>query len=68
MSPRAKALVLLVIAVVATGYSSRSNQRDRDERAFTLNDSADWGDAAGRVLNHVLGADQPRGGIWPDER
>lgn len=69
MPPRARLLALLIIAGLASGCSSRESGRDRNERAFTLSDSADWGDAAGRVLNHVLGPAQPRGGIWPaDER
>lgn len=58
-------LVLMLTGVVLGGCSSRDGERDRNDHAFMLQDSSDWGDAAGRVVNHLLGASPPRGGIWP---
>jgi uncharacterized protein YceK len=58
-------VVLLIVAVVMSGCSSRGGERDRNDNAFTVQDSSDWGDATGRVVNHLLGVAPPRGGIWP---
>ncbi len=62
-------VVPLMIATVLTGCSSRDSsrdsERDRNDQAFTVQDSSDWGDATGRVINHLLGVAPPRGGIWP---
>ncbi|HEX3135613.1 MAG TPA: hypothetical protein VHX44_18775 [Planctomycetota bacterium] len=57
--------VLLLAATVMNGCSSRANERDRNDNSFTVQDSADWSDAAGRVVNLLLAPSQPRGGIWP---
>ena len=64
------ALVLFLAASFLGGCSSRDSssrdsERDRNDQAFTVQDSSDWGDAAGRVVNHLLGTAPPRGGIWP---
>lgn len=64
------ALVLLLAAIFlgscsSRDSSSRDSERDRNEQTFTVKDSSDWGDAAGRVVNHLLGTAPPRGGIWP---
>ncbi len=63
-------LVLCLAALCLGGCSprdssSRDRERDRNDQAFTVRDSSDWGDAAGRVVNHQLGTAPPRGGIWP---
>jgi hypothetical protein len=69
MSSRRLIAVPLMIATYMTGCpsrdSSRDSERDRNEQAFTVHSSTDWGDAAGRVVNHLLGTAPPRGGIWP---
>lgn len=65
MKTRRLPLVLMLTALVLGGCSSRDAERDRNDHAFTVQDSSDWGDAAGRVVNHLLGTTRPRGGIWP---
>ena len=59
--------VLLLVALAMAGCSTRSDERDRNDNTFTVRDSGDWGDAAGRVINHLLAPDVPRGGIWPEQ-
>jgi len=58
-------VVLILAATFVSGCSSRASERDRNDNAFSVKNSADWGDAAGRVVNHLLGTTSPRGGIWP---
>jgi hypothetical protein len=65
MYPHRLLLPLLAAITLSTGCSPSESRRDRNEDAFTLQDSADWGDAASRVVNHLLAPKPPRGGIWP---
>lgn len=65
MKTRRLPFVLMLTALALGGCSSRGSERDRNDHAFTVQDSSDWGDAAGRVVNHLLGTNPPRGGIWP---
>ena len=75
MKPSHVAVMLILTAMAINGCSSRGSrsgngsedgsERDRNDNAFTVQNSSDWGDAAGRVVNHLTGAAPPRGGIWP---
>ena len=65
MSTRRLALMLVFTVLVTSGCASTGRERDRNDNAFTLDDSNDWGDAAGRVVNHLLAPTPPAGGIWP---
>lgn len=58
-------LVLILTAAVLGGCSGGGRERDRNDHAFTVGNSSDWGDAAGRVVNHLIRTNPPRGGIWP---
>ncbi len=59
MSPIWRHLVLGGLLILGmTGCSSPRSEREpghqRSDESFTVRNSDDWGDAAGRVVNHVV--------------
>lgn len=65
VKPRLSVMLMLTALLVA-GCSTREDERDRNDHAFTVRDSNDWADAAGRVINLLLAPEASRGGIWPE--